>query len=89
MLARGATERPQRVLQPLGQGDEALAAEHDMGMLEAGIGQPEVVEPVIQRGPGDGDAEIAHVGEVGQPHPAGLMDLAEDDLLLLAVQGAP
>ena len=30
-----ATDRSQGVLQTLGQGDIALAAEHDMGMLEA------------------------------------------------------
>ena len=66
MLLRRAAERPQRVLQTLGQCHEALAAEHDMGMLEAGEGQPEVIEPVIERHTGDGDAEIAHVGEVGQ-----------------------
>jgi hypothetical protein len=48
-----------------------------------------VVEPVVEGDAGDGDAQIAHVGEVGQPDPAGLVDLAEDDLLLLAVQSAP
>ena len=36
MLARHAAERPQRVLQALGKSDEAFAAEHDMGMFEAG-----------------------------------------------------
>ena len=29
-----AVERPQRVLQPFGQRDEAFAAEHDMGVFE-------------------------------------------------------
>ena len=53
MLARRAAERPQRVLQALGQRHEALAAEHDMGMLEAGEGQAEVIEPVIERRAGD------------------------------------
>ena len=89
MLARSAAERPEGVLQPLGEGDIALAAEHDMGMLEAGIGEPEVIEPVVERLAGDGDGKIAHVGEVGQAHAPGLVDLAEDDLLLGTVQGAP
>ena len=57
MLAGSATQRPERVLQALSQGDEALAAEHDMGVLEAGIGEPEMVEPVIERLAGDRDAD--------------------------------
>ena len=59
MLQRRAAERPQGVLQALGQRHEALAAEHDMGMLPAGEGQAEVIEPVIERRAGDADAEIA------------------------------
>lgn len=33
-------------------------------MLEAGIGEPEVIEPMIERRPRDGDAGATHVGEV-------------------------
>src|SRR5439155_21369884 len=33
MLQRGAAERPQRILQPLGQCYQALTAEDDMGVL--------------------------------------------------------
>ena len=44
---------------------------------------------MIQRDAGDADAEIGHVGEVRQSHPAGLVDLPEDDLLLWAMDGAP
>ena len=79
---RRAAERPERVLQTLGQGHEAFAAEHDMGMFEAGERQPEVIEPMIERDAGDGDAERARVGEVGQAETAGLMLLAEDHILL-------
>ena len=39
MLARRPTERPQRVLQPLGQGHVTLAAQDDMDVLEARAGQ--------------------------------------------------
>jgi hypothetical protein len=41
-----------------------------MGVLPAGEGQAEVIEPVVERLAGDRHAEIAHVGEVGQPQPA-------------------
>jgi len=34
MLLGNAAERPQRILQALGQRDETLAAEHNMGVLE-------------------------------------------------------
>ena len=34
---------PQRILQTLGQRDKAFATEHDVGMLEAREGEPEVV----------------------------------------------
>jgi hypothetical protein len=37
----------------------------DMGMLKTGIGEPEVIEPVIELRTRDRDAEVAHVGEVG------------------------
>src|SRR5215469_15658284 len=58
MLQRGAAERPQRILQPLGQCHKALTAEYNMGVLPAGKGQAEVVESVIQRHTDDADAVI-------------------------------
>ena len=48
MLLRHATEAPERVLQALVQRHEALAAEHDLGMLEARECEPEVIEPMVQ-----------------------------------------
>src|SRR5438477_4758134 len=89
MLQRGAAERPQRVLQPLGQCHKAFAAEHNMGVLPAREGQAEVIEPVFERHTGDADAAIAHVGEIGQPQPARRMLLPEDDVLLGPVQRPP
>lgn len=89
MVSRHTAERPERILQPLGQGHVALAAQHHMRMLETGIGQTEVIEPVIQRLTGDRHAELAHVGEIRQAHPARLVGLAEDDLLLGAMLGPP
>jgi hypothetical protein len=60
-----------------------------MGVLEARIGEPEVVEPVIERRPRDGDAKRARVGEVGQSDPAGLVRLPEDDLPLFPMDRPP
>src|SRR5499427_5472975 len=89
MLQRGSAERPQRVLQTLCQCHKALATEYDMRMLPAGEGQPEVIEPVLERHTGDADAVIGHVGEVGQPQPTRRMLLPEDDVLLGPVEGPP
>ena len=60
-----------------------------MGVFPAREGQPEVIEPVIERHAGDADAVIAHVGKIGQPEPARRMLLPEDDVLLGAVQRPP
>lgn len=46
MLAGDAAEGPERVLQVLGQGGEALAAGDDGGVLPAAAGHHEVEEPV-------------------------------------------
>ena len=89
MLERCAAQCPQRVLQSFGQRHIAFAAEDHMRMLEARVGEPEVIESMIEPRAGDGDAEVGHVGEIRQPHPARLMDLAEDHLLVRAMQGPP
>ena len=89
MIRRRPAERPESVLQSFGQGDEALAAQDDMGMLPAGISQAEVEEAVIERLSGNGHSGIGHVGEVRQAHPAGLMLLPEDDVLVRTVDGPP
>lgn len=77
MFQRGAAERPEGVLQAFGECDIALAAQYDMGVLEARISQPKVVEPMLERLAGDGDGEFAHIGEVRQSEPIGLVHLAE------------
>ena len=89
VFERRPAERPQGVLQSFRQSDEAFAAEHDMGVFEAGIDEAEVIEPVIEGHAADGDGEVAHVGKVGQAHAPGLMRLAENHLAFGAMQGAP
>ena len=84
-----AAQRPQRVLQPGGQGREALAAQDDLGVLPAGEGQAEVVEPVRQRLSGERHPERAGVGGVGQAPGAGRVLLAEDHLALRPVRRLP
>jgi len=42
-------------LQPFGQGREACAAEHDIGLLEAGKRQTEVREAAVEDLAGDGE----------------------------------
>src|SRR6266571_1682238 len=80
VLFRHAAQRPQRVLQAFRERHEALAAEHDMGMLEARERQPEVIEPMIEPLTRDRDAERAHVGEVRQADAARRVLLAEDHI---------
>jgi hypothetical protein len=89
VLARGTTERPQRVLQPLGQRHVALATEDHVRVLEARTGETEVVQAVVQSNTGHRDAQAVHLGEVGQAHATRLVHLAEDDVALFAMDGAP
>ena len=89
VILRNAAKRPEGILQPFGQRHIALATEHNMGMLEAGIGQPKVIQSVIQRLCGDRHAKLTHVGEVRQPHLARHVDLPKDNFLFGAVFGPP
>ncbi len=89
MFGRHPAERPEGVLQAGGERDEALPVQHDVAVLEAAEDEPEVVEPVRQPHPDDGDTEPGEVCEVRKAHPARLVGLAEDQLTLRAMQGAP
>ena len=61
----------------------------DVTMLEVGPYQPKVIEDMVEGLAGNRHAETAQIGEVGQAEPAGFMRLAEDHLLLFAVNGPP
>jgi hypothetical protein len=64
MLLGNAAERPQGILQTFGQRHKALAAEHHMGVFKTRKRQTEVIEALIEKLAGDGDAKIVSVGEV-------------------------
>ena len=89
MLLGSAAQRPQGVLQPFRQRDKTFAAEHDVGVFEAGKGQTEVIEALLEELAGDGDAKIGHFGEVRQSHAARRMLLAEDHLPIRTVHRPP
>jgi hypothetical protein len=89
VLQRRAAERPQGVLQSLGKGHKAFAAEHHRGMLPAGESQAKVVQPVIEGHAGDADTTVGHAGEVGQAKPSGRMLLPEDHILLGTMERSP
>ena len=89
VLLRDSAQSPQRVLQPLGQRDEALPAQHHRRMAEPRVLQPEVVQLVRQRLPGDRHLQSSAVREVRQPPPPRLVPLPEDDLLFRPVLRLP
>ena len=57
MLLGRAAKRPERILQALGERHETLAAKDNVGMLEAGKKQAEMIKPVLKRLSRDGDAK--------------------------------
>ena len=89
MLLGNAAHRPQGVLEPFRQRDKTFAAEHDVGVFEAGKGQSEVIKSAIEDLAGDGHPEISHFREVRQAHPARRMLLAKDDLPIRPVHRPP
>ena len=88
MHPRNAPQLGQGVLQTVAEALEALG-EADRAGLPVGVSQHEVVDQVRERLAVDGHLQTAGVGEVGGAQVAGLMDLAEEDLLGRPVQGPP
>jgi len=60
-----------------------------MGMTEAAPGQPEMIQPVIERLAGNRDGQFRHIGKIRKAHAAGFMHLSEDHLLFFTVNGPP
>jgi hypothetical protein len=79
---------PQGVLQAFAEALEALG-EADRAGLPVGIRQHEVVDQVIERLAGDGDAKLGHVREVTLGEPTRLVSLCEEHLLGRPFEGAP
>jgi hypothetical protein len=79
---------PQGVLQPFAEALKALG-EADRAGLPVGIRQDEVVDQMVERLAGDGDAEIGHVGEVTLGEPARLVGLCEEHLPGRSFEGTP
>jgi len=88
MHPRNAAQLGQGVLQAVAEALEALG-KADAAGLPVGVGQHEVVDQVRERLAVDGHLQTAGVGKVRRAQVAGLMDLAEEDLLGWPVQGAP
>ena len=85
VFARRTSERPQCVLQPFGQCNEALTAEHHLGMLPAGERQSEVIQPVCEPNAGYRDTEQVGISEVRQALLPRRMLLAEDHVAFRAM----
>ncbi len=84
-----ATKALKRLLETFGQGRVGLATEDDFEEAPATVGQPEVVEAMVQPFSGNGDFNIAQLGEVREPQSARLLALPEHDLLVGAVERLP
>jgi hypothetical protein len=83
-----AAQLGQSVLQAVAEALEALG-EADAAGLPVRVGKHEVVDQVRKRLAVDGHLQTGRVREVGGAQVAGLVDLAEEDLLGRPVQGPP
>jgi hypothetical protein len=88
MHPRNPAQLGQGVLQAVAEALEALG-EADRARLPVRVGQHEVVDQMGERLAVDGHPQAGGVREVGGAQVAGLVDLAEEDLLGRPVQGAP
>ena len=89
VFARHAAEKTQGIVEAARQRRVTLAAKHDLGMLEAGTGEGEVIEAMDKPHTGDGDTAFVGIGEVGQTHAARLLDLRKNHILTWVMQGFP
>lgn len=84
-----AAQLPQRFLQALAQGREALPTLDRLDVLPAGEGQPEVVQQMRKGHAGDRDLKADGIGEVRQRLLARRMFLAKDQLPVRPLGGPP
>ena len=89
MLGRGTAQDRERGREAGGERGVALAAEHHLAMLEAGVDQREVVEAMSEGLPGDEHAQTVHIGKVRQAHPTRRVHLREHHRALGAMHRAP
>jgi hypothetical protein len=88
MQQRHAAQFPEGILQAFAEALIALG-ETDRACLPVRVRQHEVVDQVVERRAEDGHPQLGAVREVTGTQPSRRMDLVEEDLLGLAVQGPP
>ena len=88
MQQRHAAQFPQGVLQTFAEALVALG-ETDRARLPVRVRQHEVVDQVVEGRAVDGHPQLGAVREVTGTQSSRRMDLVEEDLLGLAVQGSP
>ncbi len=88
VLPGNSSPFPQGVLQPRAQALPALREADGAGLPVRG-GEHEVVDQVVERLAGDGDAQLGHVREVRGPEPARFVVLCEEHLLGRSLGGPP
>src|ERR1051325_6088728 len=88
MFERHAAQLPQGVLQAAGETLERFR-KTDGASLPVRIGQREVIKQMGEELPGQGDLQLAHVGEVGLSHQAWGVLLRKENLFWRSVLGMP
>ena len=89
MLARRATDEPERVLEAFGERREALPTLDHARVFPLRVGEREVVEPMREGKARHRHAQLAGIGEVRKTLRAGRMLLAEDDVAVGPGERAP
>jgi hypothetical protein len=88
MPARHTSQLPKGLLEPAAHRLERLG-EADRDELPIRVREREVIQQVIERFPGDGNAQCIHAGEVRGAESARVVNLRKDDALAGAVEPAP
>ena len=89
MFLGDTAQLPQRVLQPVRQRFEALAAEHHFDMAPSRVRQRELIQPMRQRARINQHAKFRAVGEITQAESPRWMRLRKIHLALGPVRRPP